>query len=130
MQVYDGQRGVFCFSCGAGGSVIDLMMALHGIPLREAVARLAADFGLQIELDGNAGRGTYKPAPVDYKRLYERELRSHVEDLKDAARLVELARGGQSAELEAAVDELETRLYYLRKGGDGGDGRLEKAVGE
>lgn len=128
MHVYPGKRGVYCFSCGAGGSVVDLTMAVHGITLRDAVERLARDFGLDIELDGNAGRAEYKPAPVDYKRLYEQELRDHAEDMKDLARLVELVLDGQSEAVEGCVDDIEARLYGMKRGDDGE--RLGKAVGE
>ncbi len=112
MKVYDGQKGVYCFACGKGGSCIDLTMALHNEPLRDSVQRLITDFNLNITLDGS--KKTYAPPPPDYKRLYAQELHDHAEDMKDLARLVELALGGQSAAIEQYIDQLEDRLYHLK----------------
>lgn len=113
MKVYDGQKGVFCFACSRGGSVIDLCMAIHNEPLRDAVNRLVRDFGIDVQVDGNAGKRT--PPPPDYRRLYEAELKAHAEDLKDLAALTEAIRGGHSEVIEQAVDEIEDRLYNERR---------------
>ena len=40
-----------CFSCGAGGSSIDLVMQLHGLSALEAAKRLNADFALGLDVD-------------------------------------------------------------------------------
>lgn len=39
-------RGFHCYGCNTGGSVIDFVMALFGIPYSAAVVRLNADFRL------------------------------------------------------------------------------------
>lgn len=40
-------RGRFkCFVCGEGGSVIDFEMKLYGLEFKQAVERIAADYGL------------------------------------------------------------------------------------
>ena len=40
---------VFCFGCSASGDVIDFTAWLFGISLKEAVTKLAADFGISAE---------------------------------------------------------------------------------
>ena len=110
MHIYPGDKGVYCFSCGAGGSVVDLCMAIHSEPLRDTVNRLIKDFNLDCEIDGTAGFKT-KPREPDYKALYERELAAHAEDMKDTERLIELVLGRQSAAVWACIDDIETRLY-------------------
>lgn len=49
LKIYPGQGGWHCFGCGAGGSVIDFVMALYGISFPQALVRLSADFGLGLE---------------------------------------------------------------------------------
>ena len=39
----------FCFGCGASGDVIDFTARLFGISLKDAAAKLAADFGISAE---------------------------------------------------------------------------------
>lgn len=41
MKVYDKDNRVYCFSCGHGGDVIDVYMALNGCDFRTAVRALA-----------------------------------------------------------------------------------------
>lgn len=36
----------YCFGCGAGGDVIDFTAKLFGVSLKDAVTKLAADFGV------------------------------------------------------------------------------------
>lgn len=45
-----------CFSCGAGGNVLDLVAALEGIEVRQAALLLADIFGVE------SGRGAERPA--------------------------------------------------------------------
>lgn len=46
LKIYEGDRGWYCFGCGAGGSVIDFAMRWLDLPFREACLRLNEDFGL------------------------------------------------------------------------------------
>ena len=39
-------KGFCCFGCGAAGSVIDFVMLLFHINFRQAVVRIASDFGI------------------------------------------------------------------------------------
>ena len=51
LKVYPGARGWHCFSCGAGGSVIDFVMLLFDLPAKDAMERLNIDFGLHLTAD-------------------------------------------------------------------------------
>jgi hypothetical protein len=37
LKVYPGNRGFYCFSCNAGGSVVDLVMKMHGKSFTDSV---------------------------------------------------------------------------------------------
>jgi len=63
MKLYDAPgKGFHCFGCGAGGSVIDLVMRIANLPFRMAVMRLATDFGIV------GGMVSARPAPNTRKR--------------------------------------------------------------
>lgn len=38
-------RGFYCYSCNAGGSVIDFVMRLFGLNYKQAIMRINSDFG-------------------------------------------------------------------------------------
>lgn len=63
LKLYDGQKGFYCYSCHATGSVIDLAMKLFDIPFPEAVKKLNADFQLGLSLD--------RPNRVEMSRLLQ-----------------------------------------------------------
>lgn len=42
---YDEKRFI-CYKCGATGTVIDLVMCLYGLDFKEALTKLAGDFGI------------------------------------------------------------------------------------
>ena len=44
--VYPESNSWFCFGCGVGGSVVDLIAALDSLPPLEAAKQLAADYGI------------------------------------------------------------------------------------
>ena len=46
LKVYPGDRGWHCFGCGAGGSVIDFVMACFGLSFADACRKLNEDFSL------------------------------------------------------------------------------------
>ncbi|MEX2758106.1 MAG: bifunctional DNA primase/polymerase [Candidatus Sigynarchaeota archaeon] len=47
---FDDEKGLFhCFHCGAGGSVIDLRMALDGTDFKTALRALATEAGIQVD---------------------------------------------------------------------------------
>lgn len=50
---YPGERGFYCFACGAGGDIVNFVGRLFGLDYAEAAARLDADFGMGL---GNSPR--------------------------------------------------------------------------
>lgn len=43
-KAYPGQRGYYCFGCGAHGSVIDFVMLYFGLSFKDALAKINEDF--------------------------------------------------------------------------------------
>ena len=69
LRLYDGKGGWHCFGCGAGGSVIDLVMRLEGITFPQAVARLDHDFNLGLSI------GRKSPAELARARARDKARR-------------------------------------------------------
>ena len=60
-RFYPGDRGFYCFGCGAGGDVLTFTERLLGLSPIEAARRLDADFRLGLF---DEGRVNITPAPV------------------------------------------------------------------
>lgn len=45
-KAYSGNRGFYCFGCGAHGSVIDFVMQYFGLTFQDAIAKINTDFSL------------------------------------------------------------------------------------
>ena len=58
-----------CWACGEKGDVIDFVQKYHGIGFRDAVARLASDFGIRVDI-----RPTQNEAD-QYQALWEQIAR-------------------------------------------------------
>ena len=50
LRLYEGRRGFHCFGCGAGGSVLDLVMRYYDLDLWGAIIRINNDCGLGLAL--------------------------------------------------------------------------------
>jgi DNA primase len=66
-----------CFSCGAGGTVLDLVAALEGCGLREAAQRLAVRWNVRVSHSGGPAFETQQPT-VTEKRKGVRPLGFHL----------------------------------------------------
>ena len=49
-KAYPGQRGYYCFGCGAHGSVIDFVMQYFGLNFQDAIAKINTDFSLGLPI--------------------------------------------------------------------------------
>lgn len=49
-KAYPGQRGYYCFGCGAHGSVIDFVMMYFGLSFKDALAKINEDFSLGLPI--------------------------------------------------------------------------------
>lgn len=105
-------RGFYCFGCGAGGSVIDFVMRLFDISFQQALARIAFDFGINIDCP--------KPTGRELDELHRRQAQQALEQAereKEYMSKVELHRA--AAELVKAVtnphtdQEAQTKAWAL-----------------
>ena len=49
-KAYPGQRGYYCFGCGAHGSVIDFVILYFGLSFKDALAKINVDFSLGLPI--------------------------------------------------------------------------------
>ena len=49
-KAYSGNRGFYCFGCGAHGSVIDFVMKFFGLPVGDAIKKINEDFSLGLPI--------------------------------------------------------------------------------
>ena len=49
-KAYPGQRGYYCFGCGAHGSVIDFVMMYFGLSFKDALVKINEDFSLGLPI--------------------------------------------------------------------------------
>lgn len=49
-KAYNGNRGFYCFGCGAHGSVIDFVMQYFGLNFQDAIAKINTDFSLGLPI--------------------------------------------------------------------------------
>ena len=54
-----------CFACNEGGSALDLTMRLFGLDIKDAAAKLNADFGLGLNLSAPPDRADVRRAQED-----------------------------------------------------------------
>lgn len=66
-----------CFSCGAGGNVLDLVAALQGVEVRQAALLLADIFGVE---SGRSGAHQAQPEPADETPAPSPALHRRVEE--------------------------------------------------
>lgn len=75
-------RGVYChcFSCGGGGSCIDLVARLFGLPPLDAAKRLNEDF--RLGLDVAPARRSNTPTLFERKQVFSQWRRAETEKQK------------------------------------------------
>ena len=49
-KAYSGNRGFYCFGCGAHGSVIDCVMQYFGLTFQDAIYKINTDFSLGLPI--------------------------------------------------------------------------------
>lgn len=50
LKVYKGNKGYYCFGCGAGGDIIDFIQKAFNLSFMEAISKLNLDFNLNLDL--------------------------------------------------------------------------------
>jgi DNA primase len=74
-KVYDGDRGYYCFGCGASGDVITFVQKLFNLTFLEALRKIDTDFGLNIYGDHTfeeLRRSHYKQMAINAERERKR----------------------------------------------------------
>lgn len=74
MKLYEGDRGCWCFACGHGGSVIDMVQQANNCSFPEAVRWLNDAFSLELDLDTKPDKDALKRAREAAEKR-EREVR-------------------------------------------------------
>lgn len=98
LKLYDGQKGFYCYSCHAAGTVIDFTMRLFDVPFPEAVNKLNADFRLGLSLE--------RPNRVEMSRvLQERQAEARK---REESELICLGLFDMDAKVAALIHENET----------------------
>ena len=49
-KAYSGNRGFYCFGCGAHGSVIDFVMQYFGLTFQDAISKINSDFSIGLPI--------------------------------------------------------------------------------
>ncbi|MBR6859747.1 MAG: hypothetical protein IKM73_00300 [Acidaminococcaceae bacterium] len=82
LQIYSGNRGWFCFTCGEGGSVIDFVMKYFGLSYVDAIKKLNDDFHLGLDIDKPLDELERKKAREEYRKRQEaQEVRRNREKI-------------------------------------------------
>ena len=105
-RFYPGDRGFYCFGCGAGGDVLTFTERLLGLSPIEAARRLDADFHLG--LFGKEGRVDTTPTPVLPKTPEQQAL-------EELERLRVMRPEDDPAAWGAAQGRIEALEYYLEE---------------
>jgi hypothetical protein len=114
MRLYEGDRGYYCFACGAGGDAVKLAGALLELSPLEAVKRVGADFGLNLP-DGKPSRSAMRA--VNRRRQREQAFESWQwnaeRTLADYHRLLRQAKSEKAPQTpEDNIDPLFTEACH------------------
>ena len=104
-QFYPGNRGFYCFGCGAGGDVLTFVEKLLGLSPIEAARRLDADFHLGL-FDGPAANATPAPPPPKTPEQRARE---------ELDKLLAMRPDNDPAAYGAAQGRIAYLEYYLEE---------------
>ncbi len=100
LKLYDGQKGFYCYSCHAAGSVIDFTMKLFDIPPMEAIKKLNEDFKLGLSLE--------RPNRVEMSRLLqERQAEAR---RREESELIRLGLFDMDTRVAALIHKCETAM--------------------
>lgn len=108
-------RGFYCYSCGAGGSVVDFVMRLFHLNYRQALLRIGSDFGFSDDppdRDAERRMQQEQAAKRIAARKYQDELNRLSAEHCTAWRTIKTAEP-MSDEWAAAVNRIDGISYRL-----------------
>lgn len=95
-KAYSGNRGFYCFGCGAHGSVIDFVMQYFSLTFQDAIAKINTDFSLGFPIGERIS--------LRQRREMERRQRERQEE-----------RNREQSELERLEGEYWAAFYVWKK---------------
>ena len=107
-----------CWSCGANGDVIDFTTRYFGIGFRDAVTKLATDFGISIEGDSHIDKEQAMWAQIQResesrnRAEYKKYLISEIDKLTVAHRVL-LQHGAPDWMLSQYAEEIDDLILTL-----------------
>ena len=121
LKLYDGEGGFHCFGCGAHGSVIDFVMRLFDLNVRQPVLRINSDFHLGLNATHTARAA--RSAALDARRGEQRKkdqakenfryMASGLHYWKDVLEVFPPVRQGDDAYYHPLYVEAVKRLPYI-----------------
>lgn len=75
LKLYHGERGWHCYGCGAGGSVIDLVMRYYDLAIWPALVRINSDFNLGLHIVDEKPTSRQEEKRAVFRRQLEEEER-------------------------------------------------------
>ena len=73
LVVYPGDRGYYCYSCNAGGDVIDFVMRLFGLDFKDACRKIDQDFNLHLGVGETRSKEEREAAERAFQERMERK---------------------------------------------------------
>lgn len=84
VKIYDGDKGFYCFGCGAGGDVIDFVQQYFNLNFKQALVKINQDFNLGLPINDEISQS--KKIEIE-KRAYKRK--QQIKKQKEAIKQVE-----------------------------------------
>ena len=118
LKIYSDDKKFHCFGCGEGGSVIDFVMKLFNLPLRQALIKIDYDFNL------NSIRttplNTSERRKIEQREKERQKQRKYKEDLKQAEKsffdvLCELEKVKKEFVIKTHDDITDLYVYLIKK---------------
>lgn len=97
MKIYPGDRGYYCFGCGAGGSIFNFVMEYCGLNYEDAVRYIASEFGIAIP-------DSRKPTKREWARINHKRI---LRETDEAIYRAEISM------LSATADELRSLEWIM-----------------
>lgn len=81
LKFYDRTASCYCFACGAGGDAVALTAQLFGLSMKDAAAKICADFDLHLDMQAPRAVGPSIAEQRREKQKAERERWSFLCDV-------------------------------------------------
>lgn len=111
LKIYDSDKGFYCFSCSAGGSVIDFATLYFKVDFRQAIKELSHMFGLH----GGELTAREKQAIYERQQKHEQQKRKQQEYETAWKQWREANDNMRNHGKTGWTDELETAILEFSK---------------